>query len=142
MYSISLGFWWHIALPDKVIWCTFLYKKDNSDGLLILINIFEFVMIIINYCASLHVITTKNITEDPVRIYVDDALLLGRSKQQILMRLATLVEARLTVGTPMGYVQEVLELLNNTWHVGQKQFIVLEAQKLTGKLGHLAEGSY
>ena len=107
MYSISLGFWWHIALPDKVIWCTFLYKKDNSDGLLILINIFEFVMIIINYCASLHVITTKNITEDPVRIYVDDALLLGRSKQQILMRLATLVEAKVVVmGEPDTLVRQ------------------------------------
>jgi hypothetical protein len=57
------------------------------------------------------------------------------------MRLTALIEARLTVSTPMGYVQEVLELLNNTWHVGQKQFIVLEAQKLTGKLGHLAEGA-
>ena len=32
--------------------------------------------------------------------------------------------------------------MNNTGHAGWKQFIVLEAQKLTGKLGHLAEGSY
>ena len=118
----------------------------------------------------------------PTRIYVDDALLLGWSKQQILIRLAALIEAifvvvgepdtlvrqcplamdkwselivgpvqmmlgldinayRLTISIPTGYVQEVLKLLNNTWHAGQKQFIVSEAQKLTGTLGHLAEGS-
>jgi hypothetical protein len=34
--------------------------------------------------------TKKNL---PARIYVDDALLLGWSKQQILMRLAPLIEA-------------------------------------------------
>ena len=48
---------------------------------------------------------------------------------------------RLTIGIPTQYMQEVLKLLNNTWHVGRKQFILLEAQKLTGKLEHLAKGA-
>jgi hypothetical protein len=48
---------------------------------------------------------------------------------------------RLTVGIPDTYVHKVLLLLNNTWHPGRKQFTVLEAQKLTGKLGHLAQGA-
>ncbi len=115
---------------------------------------------------------------------MDDALLLGQSKQQILMRLAALSKAifvvmgkpdmlvrqcpfamdrwselivgpvqkmlgldintyRLTVGILMQYVQEVLKLLNNTWYAGRnwKQFIVLEVQKLTGKLGYLAKSA-
>jgi hypothetical protein len=115
----------------------------------------------------------------PAHIYMHDALLLGWSKQQILMRLAALIEAifvvmgkpdtivrqchlamdkwseliagpvlgldintyRLSFSIPMQYVQEVLKLLNNTWHAGQKQSIVSEAQKLTGKLEHLAKGA-
>ena len=32
-------------------------------------------------------------------------------------------------------------LLNNTWHCGRKQCTVSKAQKLTGKLGHLAQGA-
>jgi hypothetical protein len=48
---------------------------------------------------------------------------------------------KLTVSIPGTYVLKVLLLLNNTWHPGRKQFMVLEAQKLTGKLGHLAEGA-
>jgi hypothetical protein len=117
------------------------------------------------------------------RIYVDNALLHEHSKLQILMKLATLIEAifvvmgnpdtigtgrqyplamnkceelivgpvqtmlglvinayKLTVGIPDTYVRKVLLLLNSTWHPGRKQFTIMEAQKLTGKLGHLAQG--
>ena len=48
-YYISLGFWWHIAFPDKVIQRTLIYKKDNTDGLLVSINVLEFITVIINY---------------------------------------------------------------------------------------------
>jgi hypothetical protein len=48
---------------------------------------------------------------------------------------------QLTVGIPSNYVNKVLLLLDNTWHCGRKQFRVSEAQKLTGKLGHLAQGA-
>ncbi len=72
-YSISLGFWWHIAFPDKVIQCTLLYKKENTDGLLVSINVLELIRVIINYCASLHVITTTNVTEDPYPVFLNIA---------------------------------------------------------------------
>jgi hypothetical protein len=46
-------------------------------------------------------------TNLPARIYVDDALLLGRSKQQILMRLITLIEAIFVVmGEPDTLVRQ------------------------------------
>jgi hypothetical protein len=45
---------------------------------------------------------------------------------------------RLTVAIPAKYLQEVLDLLNSTWHPNQHPFKVSEAQKLTGKLARLA----
>ncbi len=47
----------------------------------------------------------------------------------------------LSVAIPQQYVAEVRELLDTTWHVGRKSFTVNEAQKLTVKLRHLAEGA-
>jgi hypothetical protein len=47
---------------------------------------------------------------------------------------------KLKVGISYIYVHQVLLLLNNTWCPSRKQFTVLEAQKLTGKLGHFAQG--
>ncbi len=40
---------------------------------------------------------------------------------------------RLTVAIPVKYLQEVLDLINSTWHPIQLCFKVSEAQKLTGK---------
>jgi len=45
------------------------------------------------------------------------------------------------VGIPPDYVAEVLDLLHTTWHSHCRRFTVGEAQRLTGKLGHLAEGA-
>ncbi len=48
---------------------------------------------------------------------------------------------RLSVAIPAKYLQEVLNLLNSTWHPNQRCFKLSEAQKLTGKLAHLAKGA-
>jgi hypothetical protein len=48
----------------------------------------------------------------------------------------------LTVGIPPDYVAEVLKLISTTWHSHRRRFTLGEAQKLTGKLGHLAEGAH
>jgi hypothetical protein len=48
---------------------------------------------------------------------------------------------RLTVTIPPKYLQEVLKLLNSTWHPNQHCSKVSEAQKLTGKLARLAKGA-
>ncbi len=47
----------------------------------------------------------------------------------------------LTVGIPPDCVKEVLDLINTTLHLHHRCFTVGEAQRLTGKLGHLAEGA-
>jgi hypothetical protein len=48
---------------------------------------------------------------------------------------------RLTIAIPAKYLQEVLDLINSTWHLNRRCFKVSEAQKLTGKLARLAEGA-
>jgi hypothetical protein len=55
-YLISLRYWWHLPFPKEVIQQTLIHKK------IILIKVLKFVTVIINYCASLHVFTSKNIT--------------------------------------------------------------------------------
>ena len=47
---------------------------------------------------------------------------------------------QLTVAIPSSYVDKVCSIINATWHKNCRTFIVSEAQTLTGKLGHLAEG--
>jgi hypothetical protein len=48
---------------------------------------------------------------------------------------------RLTDSIPPKYLQEVLKLLNSTWHPNRRHFKVSEAQKFTGKLARLAKGA-
>ncbi len=66
-----LGFWWHIPFPEAVKQRTLLHKQDNKDGLLILINVLKFVTVIINYCATLHIITTTPVTDDPYPVLLN-----------------------------------------------------------------------
>ncbi len=48
---------------------------------------------------------------------------------------------RLTIAIPAKCLQEVLNLLNSTWHPNQHHFKVSEAQNLTRKLARLAKGA-
>ncbi len=64
-FSTMLGFWWHIRFPDEVVQHTLRFKTNNNDGMLVLINVLEFVPVIINYCTALHVVRTSPVTENP-----------------------------------------------------------------------------
>jgi hypothetical protein len=64
-FSTTLGFWWHICFPDKVVQRTLQFKTNNDKGMLVLINVLEFVMVIINYCTALHVVWTSPVIDDP-----------------------------------------------------------------------------
>ncbi len=65
-YSLSLGFWWHLPFPEEVKLRMLLHKRDNADGLLIIINVLEFVTVIINYCATLHIVLIKKSHKRPI----------------------------------------------------------------------------
>ncbi len=64
-FSITLGFWWHIHFPDKVVQHTLRFKTSNNDGKLVSINVLEFMTVIINYWTTLHVVRTSPVTDDP-----------------------------------------------------------------------------
>jgi hypothetical protein len=64
-FLITLGFWWHIHFPDEVVQRTLHFRSNNNHGMLVSINVFEFVMVIINHCAALHVVWTSPVTDDP-----------------------------------------------------------------------------
>jgi hypothetical protein len=64
-FSTALGFWWHISLLDEVVQRTLQFRSNNDDGMLMLINVLKFVMVIINYCAALHVVQTSPVTDNP-----------------------------------------------------------------------------
>jgi hypothetical protein len=70
-FSITLGFWWHICFPDEVVQRTLRFKTINNDGMLILINVLEFVTVIINYCTALHVVWTSLVTDNPHPVIVN-----------------------------------------------------------------------
>jgi hypothetical protein len=65
-YSLSLGFWWHLPFPEEVKLRTLLHKRDNADGLLISINVQEFVTVNINYCAALQMVLSKKSHKQPI----------------------------------------------------------------------------
>jgi hypothetical protein len=64
-FSITLGFWWHIRFLDEVVQRTLKFKTNNYTGMLVLINILEFVTVIINYCTALHVVWKSPTTDNP-----------------------------------------------------------------------------
>jgi hypothetical protein len=45
-FSTMLGFWWHICFPDEVVQPTLRFKTNNNNGMLMSINVLEFVTVI------------------------------------------------------------------------------------------------
>jgi hypothetical protein len=70
-YALSLGFWWHLPFREEVKLHTLLHKQDNADGGLISINVLEFVTVIINYCAALHMVLSTNPMNDPYPVLLN-----------------------------------------------------------------------
>ena len=60
-FSIGLGFWWHMQFPPEIVQRTLLFR----DSPLVSINVLEYVTVIINYIAALHVLRTTKVTDDP-----------------------------------------------------------------------------
>lgn len=57
-------FWWHLSLPDEIIQRTLIYLADDSEGNLISINALEFVTAILNYCATLTILSESSILQN------------------------------------------------------------------------------
>ena len=120
-YSVDLGFWWHIDFPHEVKQRTLLFKSDNKDGRLISINVLEFVTVIINYCASLHVIQTTSFTDDPhpVLLNVTDntsslSWTTGACKKSRIGRLLARFHCLLLINSPLGINSQWISTKANT----------------------------
>jgi hypothetical protein len=119
-YSLSLGFWWHLPFPGEVKLCTLLHKRDNADGLLISINVLEFVIIIINYCAALHMVLTKNPTSNPYPVLLkvtNNASALswttGACRKSRIGRLLARFFYSLLINSPHGINSQWISMLHN-----------------------------
>jgi hypothetical protein len=119
-YSLSLGFWWHLQFPEEVKLCTLLHKRDKADGLLILINVLEFVTVIINYCAALHRVLTKNPTSDPYPVLLNitnNASALswttGACRKSRIGRLLARFFCSLLINSPLGINSQWISTLHN-----------------------------
>jgi hypothetical protein len=64
-YSIELWFWWFIPFPDKVVAQMLLHLKNGASQNFVLINVLEYVTIIIIYCGALTAYLEDGHEEDP-----------------------------------------------------------------------------
>ncbi len=119
-FSITLGFWWHIHFPDKMVQCTLRFRCNNDDGMLLLINVLEFVMVIINYCAALHVVWTSPVTDNPHPIILnvtDNSSALSRSlhrcKQSKIRQMLACFFCSLLIYSPLGINSQWMSTIDN-----------------------------
>ncbi len=94
------------------------YTKEIS--LLILINILEFVTVIINYCAALHMVLTKNHTSDPYPVLLNvtnnaSALswTMGACRKSRIGRLLARFFCSLLINSPLGINSQWISTLHN-----------------------------
>jgi hypothetical protein len=119
-FSITLGFWWHICFPDEVVQCTLQFKTSNKDGMLVLINVLEFVTVIINYCATPHVVRISPITDDlhPVilNITINSSTLswtLHTCKQSKIGQMLARFFCSLLINSPLGINSQWISTMDN-----------------------------
>jgi hypothetical protein len=116
-----LGFWWHIRFPDEVVQRTLQFKTNNKDGMLVLINVLEFVTVIINYCATLHVVQTSPVTDDPhpvILIVTDNSSALSWTlhmcKRSKIGRMLARFFCSLLINSPLGINSQWISTIDNT----------------------------
>jgi hypothetical protein len=119
-FSITLGFWWHICFPDEVIQRRLRFKTSNNNGMLILINVLEFVTVIINYCAALHVVWTSPITDDPHPVILNVtknsialSWTLHTCKQSKIGQMLACFLCSLLINLPLGINSQWISTINN-----------------------------
>jgi hypothetical protein len=112
-YSLSLGFWWHLPFLEEVKLHTLQHKQDNADGQLISINVLEFVTVIINYCAALHMVLSTNPTNDPY------PMLLNVTDNASALSWTTGACHRSRMGCLLAHrpIQQIIKCTRNAYHL-------------------------
>ncbi len=119
-FFITLGFWWHIRFPDEVVQRTLQFKTSNNNGMLVSINVLEFVMVIINYCTALHVAWTSPVTDDPhpVILNVTDnssasSWTLHTCKRSKIGQMLAHFFCSLLINSPLGINSQWISIIDN-----------------------------
>jgi hypothetical protein len=119
-FSTTLGFWWHICFPDEVVQHTLRFKTNNNDGMLVLINVLEFVMVIIIYCATLHVVWKSPITDNPHPVILDitdnssaPSWTLHTCKQPQIGQMLACFFCSLLINLPLGINSQWISTIDN-----------------------------
>ena len=135
MFRCSRGLlnWFKILVaykfPSEVVFRTLKYLPNNKNGRLISINVLEFVVVIIDYCAALTVITAENVREDPHPILLNIAdntsaysWTMHACKSSRLGRLVARLFCYLLIDSPLG--------INSKWIDTHDNFIADETSRL------------
>jgi hypothetical protein len=95
-------------------------QVKNDDGMLLLINVLEFAMVIINYCAALHVVWTSPVTDDPHPIILNvtnNSSALSRSlhmcKQSKIRQILACFFCSLLIKSPLGINSQWISIIDN-----------------------------
>ncbi len=119
-FSITLGFWWHICFPDEVVHHTLRFKTNNNNSMLVLINVLEFMTVIINYCAALHVVWTSPVTDDPHPVILNVtnnsstlSWTLNTCKWSIIRQMLACFFCSLFINSPLGINSQWISTIDN-----------------------------
>jgi hypothetical protein len=119
-FSITLGFWWHIHFPDKVIQRTLQFKTSNNNSMLAPINVLEFVAVIINNCTALHVVRTSPVTGNPHPVILNGtnnssalSWTLHTCKQSKIGQMLACFFCSLLINSPLGINSQWISTIDN-----------------------------
>jgi hypothetical protein len=136
-FSITLGFWLHIHFLDEVVQCTLQFRSNNNDGMLMLINVLEFLMAIINYCAALRVVWTScPVIDNPHPVILNatnnsSALswTLHTCKQSKIGQMLTCFLCSLLINLPLGinsqWISTIITRLRTTFLVSKNNLTLI-----------------
>jgi hypothetical protein len=129
------------GMDDSGYWMDLSARIYVNNTLMLALNIDHMKMVLAATIKAIFVVMGKpDVVARQCPLAMDKWLELVIGSQQTMFRLIINTN-RLPVATPAKYLQEVLDLLNSTWHPNRHCFKVSEAQKLTENLAHLAEGA-
>jgi hypothetical protein len=112
-----------------------------NDALMLALDIDHMKTVLATMIEAIFVVMREpNVAVRQCSLAMDKWLELIIGPKQTMLGLI-IITNRLTITIPFKYLQEVLDLLNSTWHPNQRCFKVSEAQKLTGFLALLAKGA-
>ncbi len=119
-FFITLGFWWYICFLDQVVQRTLQFKTNNDNSMLMLINLFESMTVITNYCTALHVVWTSPITDNPHPVILnitDNSLALSWTlhtcKQSKMGQMLSHFFCSLLIKLPLGINSQWISMIDN-----------------------------